>query len=146
MRLATARLLLGLAVLAALVLLSTCTHAQTLGLHTATWHSRPGYQAATPGAYLRWDNGATLGAYRNSEGHGTAYAGWTWTTDEAAPLSVGFTAAAATGYAIAPVVPLLAPSAAWRATPGTTLRLVALPKWHPKQGATAVSLSVEVRL
>lgn len=132
-----------------LALASQAATAQVLGLHTATWHSRPGYQAATPGAYWRFANGATLGAYRNSEGHGTAYAGWTWTTDEARPLSLGFTAAAATGYSAAPVVPLLAPSVAYR--PGgllgdTTLRLVALPKWHPKQGATAVSLTVEVRL
>lgn len=130
----------------ALVLATAPAATQTLGLHTATWHSRPGYQAATPGAYLRWHNGATLGAYRNSEGRGTAYAGWTWSTDEHARLSAAFTAAAATGYSAAPVVPLLAPSVAWRATPSTTLRLLTLPKWHPKQGATAVSLSVEVRL
>jgi hypothetical protein len=149
----TRRGLRHLTLSAAAALLSlACGQAQadTIGLHTATWHSHEGYHAATPGLYWRGDNGATAGAYRNSEGRPTAYAGWTWGTDPSAPLQAAITLAAATGYSAAPVVPLIAPSVAWRlpasVAADTTVRLITLPKWHPKQGATAVSLAVEVRL
>ena len=132
--------------LLAALLLPLAAWADTLGLHTATWHDRPGYRAATPGLYWRLDNGATLGALSNSEGHFSAYAAWTWHTDEQRPLSAAVSAGLITGYSLAPVVPLIAPSVAVRLGEQATARLIVLPKWHAKQGATAAQLDFEWRL
>ncbi len=57
--------------------------------------------------------GFTLGAYRNSVDRDTVYAGWTWRTGHSVgPFTdLTLTAAAATGYPEARVVPLLAAAA-----------------------------------
>ncbi len=69
--------------------------AWTIGLHLLTAHAVPGYEAVTPGAYARHESGFTLGAYRNSIGRASAYAGWTFETeDRRFALTVG----AVTGY------------------------------------------------
>ncbi len=66
-----------------------------LGLHLLTAHAAQGYEAITPGAYARHESGFTVGAYRNSIGRPSAYAGWTFETeDRRFALTVG----AVTGY------------------------------------------------
>jgi len=80
--------------------------AQTVGIHAASKHL-PAYEwqnNANPGAYVRFDSGATVGAFRNTLRRTTVYAGWTW-TDVVGPVDV--MAAAATGYRVAPLVPLV---------------------------------------
>lgn len=74
-----------------------------LGLHLLTAHAAPGYETATPGVYAMAPSGLTVGAYRNSYGRPTAYAGWTWSEGRYHVTLIG-----ATGYRRAPVVPLLA--------------------------------------
>lgn len=120
-------------------------HATTIGLHTASWHDRPGYHGSTPGLYLRAANGMTAGALQNSEGHLSCYAGWTATTDEQRPISAAVTVGVITGYELGPVLPIAVPSVALRVSSGLSVRLLALPRYHPKQGANALSLTVEWR-
>lgn len=64
-----------------------------LGIHLLTAHTAPGYETATPGIYARHESGFTVGAYRNSIGRPSAYAGWTFEQGRYA-LTVG----AVTGY------------------------------------------------
>lgn len=66
-----------------------------LGLHLLTAHVSPGYETFTPGAYVRHESGFTAGAYRNSIGRNSAYAGWTLETDD---KRFAITAGAVTGY------------------------------------------------
>jgi len=89
-----------------------------LGLHLLSAHFGdldPGAHPrhVTPGIYAVAPNGATFGAYRNSINRDTVYGGWTWRTGvDAGPFTdVTVTAAAATGYSEAKVVPLLAVAA-----------------------------------
>lgn len=158
------RLTAVLLVMLACLLMTTCSpapaHAQpvaqpvTLGAHTLTWHDRGRpeggrYEWVTPGAYLRLGDehgGPTLGVLRNSLARWGAYAGWTWSTDERRAVSVAFTAAGVTGYPMAPVVPLLAPSLRLRVGDRAALRLITIPQWHPKQGASVASLALEWEL
>lgn len=131
---------------AAALLLSACaSYAATVGVHTASWHDRPGFRTLTPGAYLRTDAGLTAGALRNSEGRASAYAGWTWGTDEARRLSAAATAGVITGYSLAPAVPFVIPSAAVRITEQLTARALLIPRIAPK-GANAVSITLEWRI
>lgn len=70
----------------------------------------------------------------------------TWSTDESARISAAITVGGITGYELAPVVPMVVPSVALRLTPTLAVRALLLPRWHPKQGATAVHLAIEVTL
>lgn len=63
----------------------------TLGLHLATAHLSAGLEPITPGIYVRTEAGLTVGAYRNSYGHLSEYAGWTWQGDTFA-LTTGLVA------------------------------------------------------
>jgi hypothetical protein len=77
------------------------------GAHLVSFH-KPGshMETVTPGAYvLHIPTGATLGAYRNSEGKLSAYAG---VTLERGPWQL--TVGAVTGYNKRAVLPMLAPS------------------------------------
>lgn len=74
-----------------------------VGLHLLTAHAGPGYETATPGIYVMAPSGFTAGAYRNSYGRSSVYAGWTWSADRYHVTLIG-----ATGYRTAPVVPLVA--------------------------------------
>lgn len=131
----------------------TPARAATLSVHTVSWHDQPHengtpYESRTPGVSLRLASGATFGVLRNSLRHTSVYAGYTWSGDEARPLSLAFTAALITGYPAAPVVPLLAPSVRvglglGQGEQGAALRLLLIPKWHPKQGASVVSAAFE---
>jgi hypothetical protein len=89
-----------------------------IGLHLLSAHFGdldPGAhpRRVTPGIYAVAPSGATAGAYRNSIDRDTVYAGWTWRTGwNAGPLTdITLTAAAATGYSEAKIVPLVAVAA-----------------------------------
>ena len=116
--------------------------ALVLGLHLATAHlgAAQGLQAATPGIYLRTEAGLTAGVYRNSNGRTSSYAGWTWETEG---RGLALTLGAVTGYAAAPVMPLVVPSARLPLAAGLALRLAYVPK-PPRAGSAAgLHLSVE---
>lgn len=114
-----------------------------LGLHLATAHAGPAagdMHSSTPGIYVRLPEGATLGAYRNSYGDRSVYAGWTWSTPDG---RWSLTAGGVTGYPRARVAPLLVPSARMEIADGWALRLSALPKPH-RTGAAGLHLSLEL--
>lgn len=110
-----------------------------VGLHLGTVHRGQGFEDFNPGAYAVWSSGATLGAYRNSEGRPSTYVGWTW---EAGPLAM--TAIAVTGYRRAPVTPGLIPSVRVPLGRGFGARASLL--LPPEKPARAVHFSVEVDL
>lgn len=99
--------LLGTLIAAALLSASGTVLGQQLpavvGVHGATWHAANqdkipgsrGYNDANPGAYARWANGFTIGAYRNSLFRNSAYVGWT-ITDQADRF--GLLVGAVSGY------------------------------------------------
>lgn len=74
----------------------------TYGAHLLSFH-KPGshMETVTPGLYALHSSGVTLGAYRNSEGKFSTYAGYS--TEY---LTVGLV----TGYNRRPVLPMLVPS------------------------------------
>ena len=117
--------------------------AQTVGLHLASVHSAPGFNNSNPGIYLRTRGGWTAGVYRNSEWRTSTYAGWTASTEVAGPVRAELTMGLITGYRVAPVLPLLAPSLRVGGDTGPALRLTVLPKVHAKQGASVAHLSTE---
>jgi hypothetical protein len=89
-----------------------------LGLHLLSTHLGdldPGAHPrhVTPGLYMVTPDGLTVGAYRNSVNRDTVYGGWTWRTGQSLGVltDITLTAAAATGYPEAKVVPLLAAAA-----------------------------------
>lgn len=142
-----AALLIGL-----LTMATAPARAVELGLHLVSLHSQSRgmdgteYRHVTPGLYLRTDDGITLGVASNSHGRGSVYAGLTWSSDAAAPVGAGLTLALVTGYDVAPVVPLVAPSLRVALGEQVALRVIALPRWHPKQGASTVNFAIEWRL
>lgn len=115
----------------------------TVGAHLVTAHTKPeGKESGTPGLYLRWPNGITVGAYRNSYGDGSVYAGYTF---EAFNRHLALTVGAVTGYRAQPVLPLVVPSLRIGLWGDTSLRVAYLPK-PPKYGSSAaVHFSVEAR-
>jgi hypothetical protein len=124
-----------------------CTPRDAAG--TALYQAREcAYQNLNPGAYVRLANGATFGAYRNSYGDASAYAGWTWQTEGGA---FALTAGAVAGYRGSPIAPLVAPSMRLDlsevAAPGWALRVSLIPKPPRHHSATAVlHLSLEASL
>lgn len=78
-----------------------------IGLHLATVHfnAAPGLalQGQTPGIYVRFGSGATLGAYHNSVGTRSIYAAWTWSQG-----GLAVTTGLVSGYG--KIQPLLVPS------------------------------------
>lgn len=83
-----------------LALLASSANAGTVGVHLLSFHSAGGYQTLTPGIFYR-SGPVVVGAFRNSEGRGSAYAGWhrqygAWAT----------TAGLVTGYERAKVLPM----------------------------------------
>lgn len=69
--------------------------AWVIGVHLLTAHAASGYEAVTPGIYARHESGFTVGAYRNSIGRESVYAGWTWETPD---RRFALTAGGVTGY------------------------------------------------
>lgn len=117
-----------------------------LGLHLLSAHLGdldPGAhpRTFTPGIYAVAPSGVTAGAYRNSLDRDTVYLGWTWRTGwNAGPFTdVTLTAAAATGYSEAKVVPLLAVAATLGNGPYAPRLL-----WAPHR-TQPVSLAIERR-
>lgn len=117
--------------------------ALVIGLHLATAHfagaSASEMQAVTPGIYVRAASGLTAGAYRNSDGRGSVYAGWTWAT---ANGRWAITAGAVTGYPHARLSPLVVPSMRLELGGGWGLRVAGLPKPH-SGGAAGVHVAIE---
>jgi hypothetical protein len=111
-----------------------------IGLHLATLHSSRGWCDANPGLYARWSGGFTAGAYRNSECHPSAYAGWAWQTHGS--VRAGVMVGAVAGYKAHPIMPLLLPSVAIDLTPSIAARLTYIPKVE-KRGAHALHFSLE---
>lgn len=121
---------------------SACAEPALVGLHLATWHAKPGFEAATYGVYAQWRNGATIGALRNSEGRGSVYAGKTWTTADG---RFSLTAGAITGYSSRAINPMLVPSYAHKLRGDLILRASFLPRSY-KGGSSAIHLSLEKSL
>ena len=115
------------------------TSAWIIGMHLFTWHSAPGFEPATVGAYARSPDGATIGVYRNSEGGRSAYAGLTMETPG---RQFALTVGAVTGYRAAQVIPLIAPSARF-GSDDLALRVAVIPRIPRFTPATAVSFSIE---
>ena len=134
-----------------------------IGAHLVSLHSNPSYitvvdvhgntlqtrqyETVTPGAYVRLANGATFGAFRNSYGRGSAYAGYTFeTADGRFALTVG----GVTGYYGAAVQPLVIPSVQFGldalGAPGWKARIALAPKPPRRASSAALHLAVEVAL
>lgn len=113
-----------------------------VGAHLATWHAKPGFEAATYGIYARWENGVTLGALRNSEGRASVYLAKTWSTSDG---RFSLTAGGITGYTSRPLNPMLVPSYAHKMGSGTAIRVSFLPRSY-KGGSSAIHLSLEKSL
>ncbi|MBE7419858.1 MAG: hypothetical protein HS128_19300 [Ideonella sp.] len=114
----------------------------TLGLHLVSLHSVGGMQTFTPGLYVRTPAGFTAGAYRNSEGRGSAYAAWTF---EALHGRVALTAGVVAGYRRHAIGPLLVPSVrllGGDAAGSTALRLAWVPK-PPRGHSHALHIALE---
>lgn len=131
--------------------------------HHGNVEARTRYETVTPGAYVVLGNGATLGAYRNSYGRASVYAGWTFRTEgDRFALTVG----AVTGYGRFPtspvwpgedgqnyrtyhsgqdVEPLIVPSVRFGLTDSTSLRVGLLAR-PVKDGAAALHFAIETRL
>jgi hypothetical protein len=136
--------------------------AATYGLHVSTVHipASDHLNNVNPGAYVRYDNGATAGFYRNSYKRLSVYAGWTW---ESGPFAL--TVGGITGYkrvdvpctgdrleagftrcwdgsSSSAISPLIAPSVVLPDVLGVTPRVTVLPKIESK-GSTVIHLAVE---
>ena len=102
-------------------------HADTIvaqGLHLGSHHFQArDFNNVTPGAYVRWGSGLTLGHYFNSERRPSLYAGQTF---EHGPFAV--TVGAITGYRRAYVLPLVVPSVRIGRVGDVSFRLAYLPK------------------
>jgi hypothetical protein len=124
--------------------LALAVHADTkieaIGVHIGSHHvPARDFQNANPGAYARWTNGMTLGAYYNSERHMSMYAGYTY---QHGPFAV--TAGLITGYERRPVMPMIVPSVRLVEQGSVSLRLAVLPKLE-KRGATVFHVMLEVK-
>lgn len=140
----TAAWLIWLAGIVVFLFVSASAHAATFGLHLATAHfgnaGGATLHSATPGIYLRTDAGLTLGAFRNSYARPSAYAAWTWETDD---HRFALTAGAITGYQAARVMPLVAPSARIALGQGFAARVVFFPKPIKHGHAAGLHLAIE---
>lgn len=132
--------------LLAAALLATSAHADTIGLHIASWPSRPGMNNINPGLYYRTDAGWTAGGYCNSESRSerfpdapqckvAAYAGRSFEVDP-----VTLTAGVITGYDTG-TIPMILPSLKLG-----HLRIGFVPKIDPKAGSHVVHAMWETEL
>jgi hypothetical protein len=114
-------------------------------LHLTSTHSRSGFDNGNLGLAHQWANGVVVGAFHNSYGRTSAYAGWLWRIDAAGRW--GLFLGGATGYGETderlPIAPVLAPSIRLPLTAEIAARL----SWFmdPREGAAQVlHLSLEV--
>lgn len=146
----------ALAATAATLISASCTdhaHADTIGIHVASWHDRQGYNNVNPGVvYRRAGNGLTVGAYCNSESRSrlypdaprcrlSTYVGRHWDWQVTSGLTIGATAGALTGYGRAKAIPFAVPSVRI----GDHVRILYAPAADPK-GASVVSLVIEAEI
>lgn len=123
--------------------LALAAHADTkieaYGLHIGSHHAPArDFNNWNPGAYARWTNGMTLGAYYNSERHMSMYAGYTY---QHGPLAV--TVGLISGYERRAVMPMIVPSVRLAKLDNVSFRLAVLPKLE-KRGATVYHLMMEI--
>lgn len=120
------------------------TSVEAIGFHVASHHvpSRE-FNNMNPGAYVRWDNGLTLGGYYNSERRMSVYAGY---TQEWGPFALTMGAVTGTiyGFKRRAVMPMIVPSLRLGSVGPADVRVAVLPKLG-KGGATVVHLMLEVR-
>jgi len=115
MKFSLTRSIIPLYLAAAVAALGSCAAARaaepevTVGVHVYTYHftESAGFNNVNPGAYIVV-NGWTGGLFYNSERHMSGYAGYTFRNVLGSPIDV--VVGGVTGYAVAPVVPLVAPS------------------------------------
>ena len=81
-----------------LLLFPVLASAQTVGLHLISGHTSGGLNNINPGVYVRFDNGLTAGAYRNSYSRNSVYLGYTEETSATDRLSLAVTVGVITGY------------------------------------------------
>jgi hypothetical protein len=104
---------------------------------------REPYNNRNFGLYFIADSGLTLGAYRNSYGFNTAYAGWTWHGPTFGPLQPAVTTVLATGYrrvhGVGVLRPMVLPSLRLEGPAGVALR------YHlgPAKGGVFQHLAIE---
>jgi hypothetical protein len=97
------------------------------------------YEAFTPGVYAQAPSGLTFGMYRNSYARTSAYAGWTFTSENG---RWSFTVGAVTGYPERKLQALALPSMRVGLSEGSALRVSFVPKVEPKS-ANTLHLSME---
>jgi hypothetical protein len=119
----------------------------SVGLHTRSWHSAPGFNNDNAGLNLRFQGGWTAGFYENSESkpgdrRTSFYAGRPFSTDKVSALglewSAAVTAGAVTGYRLAKVLPMVLPSVS--AHYGKSELALAFAHKTDKRGAHALHL------
>lgn len=81
-----------------LMLFPVFAGAQTVGLHLVSVHDSEGMNNFNPGVYARFDNGVTVGAYRNSFRRNSVYLGYTLETSATDRFSLAMTIGGITGY------------------------------------------------
>lgn len=126
-----------------------------IGMHLVSLHSEPTYPCTVnltgrcefnntnPGLYVMTPSGFTAGTYVNSYHARSAYAGWTWQTED---KRYALTATAVTGYRFAPLMLGVIPSARFDLGNSWSARVSVIPK-APNQGLVqAVHLSIERKL
>ena len=134
-----------------LCMLARPSHAQptSVGLHMASVHDQPGFNNSNPGLYVMHQdaagNGPVIGAYYNSERHDSFYVAYTWRLAGNGRCSLDLAGGAITGYDIAPLAPLLVPSAACAVVGGISARLSFVPLIK-RDGAAVLHLSLEYAL
>lgn len=101
-----------------------------------SWHSRPSAcvassgapcRGANPGLLLETEKGWIVGGFRNSLGRGSAAAGRRWALAQGERAGLDFVALAATGYAAAPVVPVVGLAGRWRVAHRAEVFALAIP-------------------
>ena len=116
------------------------------GVHIASKHSSYSQQwnDNNHGLYARWSNGATVGAFRNSENATSAYVGWSKDWPVVTRVDAGLMLGLVTGYQRAKVLPMVVPSIRIAATKSLGIRtsLIVNPD---KSGSHAVHLSADWR-
>ena len=120
----------------------TAIHADTavkaVGIHLGSHHfPARDFNNFNPGAYVRWSNGITAGAYYNSERRTSVYAGYTY---DWGPVAV--TVGAITGYKNDKEMPMVVPSIRLGVIGQTTFSLAYVPRTG-RNSAHAVHLMGE---
>ena len=123
------------------LLFAGSAQAQTFGIHAASIHEKQGMNNTNPGAYVRFENGATFGTYFNSIRKQSNYIAWSFETEQWHRLSAAITVGAVTGYQ-AKLSALIVPSIAYHSN-AATVRIGIVPRPPVHGGSAALHLMVE---